>query len=319
MNANKSFVSVVIPVYNSENTIGPLVANIIDTLEKYYRLEVILINDGSRDHSEEVCAGLHEKYPTIVRFFSLAKNVGEHNAVMAGLNQVTGDYAVIMDDDGQNLVSEALKLLQTAIGSDYDVVYTYYDQTEQSWWRIAGSWFNDKVASVMLNKPKDLYLCSFKAINKFLIREIIKYDLPYPYIDGLILRTTDKIGKILVKHNPREQGKSGYTLKKLVQLWLNMFVNFSILPLRAAMLCGFVFSVVGLALGIYVLAWKIANPELAGREIGWASIMISIVIFAGVQLISIGMIGEYVGRIFLSQNRKPQYTIRKAFEGSRKN
>ncbi len=303
--------TIVIPVYNSEDTIGKLTDHLVNSLGKEYRLEIVLVNDCSKDNSEKICIGLHEKYKSIVKFYSLSKNVGEHNAVMAGLNQVTGDFIVIMDDDFQNPISEVIKLVQFAKESSFDVVYTYYDRKQHHFLRNLGSKFNDKVSNVMLRKPKDLYLSSFKLMTKFLVNEIIKYDLPFPYIDGLILRTTNNIGKIQVHHQERNVGKSGYTITKLVSLWLNMFTNFSILPLRVSIYIGFIFAFLGLVLGVYTVSEKLSNP---GLPVGFAALAVSVFIFAGVQLISLGMIGEYIGRIFLSQNKRPQYTVKKKFE-----
>lgn len=177
--------------------------------------------------------------------------------------------------------------------------------------RNLGSWFNDKVANFMLDKPKDLYLSSFKVLNRFITTEIIKYELPYPYIDGLILRTTDKIATISVDHHERRAGRSGYTLRKLIRLWLNMFTNFSILPLRVSFIMGALTAGLGLVFAILTLIEKFSNPNM---PVGYASVIVAVLIFAGIQLVSVGVIGEYVGRIFLSQNRKPQYTIRKRFD-----
>jgi len=301
---------VVIPIYNAEKTIGKLVDELIAGLSDKYNLEIVLVNDNSQDNSEEVCISLHKKYNDLVSFYSLSRNVGEHNAVMAGLNNVSGEFVVIMDDDFQNPISEVIKLISFATKNDYDVVYTYYEKKKHSFLRNLGSWFNDKVANLMLKKPKDLYLSSFKIINKFIVHEIIKYDLPFSYIDGLILRTTDSIGKIRVKHDERKSGKSGYTVKKLVSLWLNMFTNFSILPLRVSVVLGFVFSSFGLLLGVATIIEKIMNPEIPQ---GIASLIVIISIFSGVQLIAIGMVGEYLGRVFLSQNKAPQYSVKSKF------
>lgn len=306
----KEVVSIVIPVYNGENSINRLVTMLIDSFEKLYDLEIILVNDCSPDNSEAVCIALFEKFEA-VKFYSLAKNVGEHNAVMAGLNNSTGDFTVIMDDDFQNPVSEVEKLVSYAIGSSFDVVYTYYDKKKHSFFRNLGSKFNDKVATILLNKPSDLYLSSFKVINRFLVNEIIKYDLPFPYIDGLILRTTNNIGKIKVLHQERIEGTSNYTFKKLISLWLNMFTNFSILPLRFSMIVGFVFSFFGLGYGIFSFVEKFLNPDL---PMGYTTIVIFISIFSGIQLIALGMVGEYLGRMFMSQNKKPQYSIKKTFQ-----
>jgi undecaprenyl-phosphate 4-deoxy-4-formamido-L-arabinose transferase len=303
--------SIVIPVYNAEKTIYRLVKELIAVLNHQYRLEIVLVNDNSRDNSEKVCLSLFEKYKKIVKFYSLSKNVGEHSAVMAGLNKISGDYVVIMDDDFQNPISEVIKLVDTALENDFDVVYSYYEKKRHSLYRNLGSWFNDKAANLMLGKPRDLYLSSFKVLDRFLANEIIKYQLPFPYIDGLILQITDKIGTVKVEHHTRQEGRSGYTLRKLILLWLNMFTNFSILPLRVAVILGFIFASLGLALGIYMTIEKILNPDL---PVGFATIIVSISVFAGVQLIALGMLGEYIGRIFLSINKKPQYTIKKIYE-----
>jgi glycosyltransferase involved in cell wall biosynthesis len=303
-------VSIVIPVYNAEETISKLVEELVTELGKEYTLEIVLVNDRSGDTSEEVCIALFKKYPSIIRFFSLAKNVGEHNAVMAGLNNISGDYAVIMDDDFQNPIQEVRRLIEYTGLTEYDVVYTYYEKKEHSLFRNLGSLFNDRVANIMLGKPKDLYLSSFKIIKRTLVDEIIKYDLPFPYIDGLILRSTENIGKFKVKHDARKTGKSGYTLSKLVSLWLNMFINFSILPLRLATFMGFIFAGLGFLLGILAIVERLVNPNLPQ---GYTFLFVFIALISGVQLISVGILGEYIGRFFLSHNKQPQYSIKKAF------
>jgi undecaprenyl-phosphate 4-deoxy-4-formamido-L-arabinose transferase len=308
---SKLKISIVIPVYNGEHTIGRLVKELIAALSNQYDLEIVLVNDNSPDNSESVCAAIFEEYPDIVRFYSLAKNVGEHNAVMAGLNQATGDYMVIMDDDFQNPISEVLKLLKYAAQNDCDVTYSYYKKKKHSVFRNLGSLLNDKIANIMLKKPKKLYLSSFKVMNRFIVDEIIKYDLPYPYIDGLILRTTDKIAMVEVEHSKRQIGKSGYTLTKLIRLWLNMFTSFSILPLRVSVVFGMVTALLGMIFGIIIILEKFSNPNL---PVGYTSLIVVVLVFAGIQLVSLGVIGEYLGRIFLSQNKKPQYTVRKKFE-----
>jgi len=231
MTDNKTpLISIVIPVYNSEKTISKMVDQLVAELEQKYHLEIILVNDCSKDRSEEVCIDIYKRYRKIVRFFSLAKNVGEHNAVMAGLNQARGDYAVIMDDDFQNPVNEAVRLIESAIKSSFDVIYTFCEKSQRPLHRRLGSWFANKTADIVLKKPAGLYLSSFKIINRFTIDKIVKYNLPFTYIDGLILQTTGNIGKIRVQENKRMTGRSGYSLKKLFSLWLNMVFGFSALP-----------------------------------------------------------------------------------------
>jgi undecaprenyl-phosphate 4-deoxy-4-formamido-L-arabinose transferase len=313
MNNNDSLpqLSILIPVYNSEKTIGRLVEELIDSLGSLFKLEIVLVNDHSIDRSEEICISLFEKYKENIKFYSLSKNVGEHSAVMAGLNHVTGDYTVIMDDDFQNPISAVVKLVNAALGDAYDVVYSFYDNKKHSLFRNWGSWFNDKMANIMLKKPRDLYLSSFKVLNKFLVNEIVKYKSPFPYIDGLILQITDRIGKVKVEHTERLEGRSGYTARKLISLWLNMFTNFSILPLRVSIILGLIFASSGFVLGAYSVFEKYLNPAM---PVGFASIFVAISIFGGIQLIMLGMVGEYIGRIFISLNKKPQYTVRKKCE-----
>ncbi len=303
-------ISIAIPVYNSENTIAELVNKLVAELQNF-NLEIILVNDSSKDNSHNVCVQLFNRYQNIVKYYLLAKNVGEHNAVMAALNHATGDYVLIMDDDFQNPVSEVIKLIEYISANNYDVVYTFYEKKEHSFLRNLGSRFNDKVANYMLAKPKDLYLSSFKIINKFLVESIKLYNLPYPYIDGLILRTTANIGKIKVSHQKRKEGKSQYTISKLLSLWMNMFTNFSILPLRLAMFLGFIFSIIGFLLGLAGVIMKFLDSTVPP---GYSSLFAAVSIFAGIQLIAIGMVGEYIGRIFLSINKTPQFTIRQKYE-----
>lgn len=300
--------SVVIPVYNGAATVGRLVAALREDLTRAYDLEIVLVNDGSpADNSAEVCARLASA-DSSVRFVDLSKNFGEHNAVMAGLNHCSGDAAVVIDDDFQNPPSEIAKLV-TELSRGRDVVFASYERKQHHWLRNIGSRFNNLVASILIHKPMDLYLCSFKAISRFLIDELVKYKGPYPYIDGLILRITRNYGVVPVRHDPREEGRSGYTLRKLVALWLNMFTNFSILPLRMAMVLGFVLALVGLGVAVNSFIERIRNPDL---PTGWASLIISLFLVSGVQLVAIGMVGEYLGRMFMKDNGNPQFVVRRA-------
>jgi len=299
-------ISIVIPVYNGEKTIARLVGELVNTL-KVNELEIILVNDGSKDNSHGECVRVYKEYKNIVKYICLARNFGEHNAVLAGLNNVTGDYAVIIDDDFQNPPDEIQKLIDFAINGKYDVVYSYYDKKFHSWFRNLGSNFNNLIANYLLDKPKDLYLSSFKCMNQFLVYEIIKYNGPFPYIDGLILRITQNIGKIKVRHAERGDGRSGYTLRKLVSLWLNMFINFSVYPLRISTFFGSLFSALGGIFIIYSIIERFVHPEV---PTGVTSIFVAILFFSGIQLLILGLIGEYVGKISLTNNQSPQYVIR---------
>jgi len=303
---------VVIPVYNGALTIGPLVDRLVEVLDRD-ALEIVLVNDGSPDHSAAVCRTLRERYPERVIYVELSKNFGEHNAVMAGLHHAAGDYVVIMDDDFQNPPEEVRRLVSHASLHDYDVVYTQYARKHHHPWRNLASRFNDWVATLLLQKPKELYLSSFKCLNRFTVREVLRYTGPYPYIDGLILRCTRRIGTIQVRHDPRRIGRSNYSLPKLVSLWLNMFFNFSVLPLRLSTITGFACSVVGVILGCTVAFERIFRP---GTPLGWASILVTVLTFSGVQLVVLGVLGEYLGRLFLSGNQTPQFVIRDVSHGA---
>jgi undecaprenyl-phosphate 4-deoxy-4-formamido-L-arabinose transferase len=298
-------VSVVVPVFNSEATLEPLVERLRGALATRYDLEVVLVNDGSADRSAEVCRGLSERHPW-VRFVGLSRNFGEHNAVMAGLRYATGDCAVVIDDDFQNPPEEVAALVEK-LRSGYDVVFSRYATKHHSAFRNFGSWLNNAVASVLLDKDPGLYLSSFKAINRFLIDELRRYDGPYPYVDGLILRVTRSVGVQDVSHQPRAHGRSNYTLARLVRLWLNMFTSFSILPLRVASLAGLGFALAGLAMAVVFAVERLANPDL---PVGWASLAVIVLVVAGVQLFALGMIGEYLGRLYLKDNGRPMFVAR---------
>lgn len=299
--------SIVIPVFRGEKTIARLVHALIDQLATWHQLEIVLVNDGSPDRSADVCRSLAEQF-AFVKFLNLSRNFSEHNAVMAGLNHTTGDFVVIMDDDFQNPPGEVHKLVDE-ISKGYDVVYSRYAKKQHHWLRNLGSRVNDRVAVLLLDKPRDLYLSSFKILSRFVVNELIKYDGPYPYIDGLVLRFTRNYSQVLVAHDPRREGRSGYTLGKLVSLYLNMFTNFSILPLRFASCAGLASAALGLVLACYFVVEKILHPELPA---GWASMIVSLFIMAGIQLFSLGMIGEYLGRLFLKDNGRPQFVVREA-------
>ncbi len=301
-------ISIIIPVYNSQETIKDLVHEIIKTLNQKYKFEIVLVNDASKDNSEKLCIELTNKFD-FVNFLSLSKNFGEHNAVMAGLNNCNGDYAVIMDDDMQHTSDALLKLIDIGIKekNNYDVIYTNFKKKKQNFFRNLGSKLNDIAANLILKKSKELYLSSFKFINRFVINEIIKYKSPYVYIDGIIHEITNKISSIIVEHKEREKGKSGYTFSKLIKLWLIMFTGYSILPLRASSILGIIMLFLGCILSIITIIEKIFYNNVPA---GYTSILIIVIFFCGTILIILGLIGEYVGRIFLTINNKPQFIVK---------
>lgn len=299
-------ISVVIPVYNSENSISEVTNGIIKELENRYEFEIVLVNDNSRDNSLKVCKDLCDKYP-FVKLISLSKNFGQHNALMAGFNYANGNYLIGMDDDMQNPPSEITKLIEAIETGNYDVVFSKYAKLKESVPRKLGSKINDFMANQLADKPKDLYITSFYILKSFVKDEIINYKGSYPYIGGLILRATKNIGTVEINHQKREAGKSNYSIKKLLQLWINGFTGFSVKPLRIASVIGLTFSLISFIYIIAIIINKLRYPE---SSIGWTSTMAAIMFFGGLQLCFTGIIGEYIGRIFLSINSKPQYVVK---------
>lgn len=296
--------SVCIPVYNGADTIKPLVEEVGRTLSRIDH-EVVLVNDGSVDNSDVVCRTIMQNQSNVT-YVCLRRNFGEHNAVLCALSFCKGDFAVIIDDDFQNPPGEILTLLNEA-KKGYDVVYSKYHKKKHSPFRNLGSWFNDRVATALIRKPKNLYLSSFKVIARPLIEEITKYRGPFPYIDGLILRATSSVSSVYVEHHRRSVGRSNYNLRKLVSLWLNMFVNFSIRPLRMISLLGISAACISLVLAVMFLIEKLRNPSTPA---GWASIAILVLFLGGVQTLSLGIIGEYIGKNYLDRNGMPQWTVK---------
>jgi undecaprenyl-phosphate 4-deoxy-4-formamido-L-arabinose transferase len=294
-------------VYNGSRSIGGVVRQIHD-LYADLEFEIILVNDGSRDETEQVCCELHEEFPATVSFMHLARNFGEHAAVLAGLNQAKGAWVAILDDDGQNPPAEVRRLYKAGKARNWDVVYGRYRVKKHGWFRNIGSRFNDHVANIMLRKPPQLYLSSFKVLNRFLVDEITAYKGAFPYIDGLILRATSNLGQIAVEHRARGGSPSGYTLRKLFKLWTNMFLNFSITPLRFSALLGLFTSMASMLLLVAIVIDKLyINPNVA---VGVPAVLVTVTLFAGIQLVILGTIGEYLGRLFLDHSKNPQFVVR---------
>ncbi len=308
------FLSVVIPIYNSQNTIAKLIQEIVESINNIELVkahEIVLINDESKDDSLKEAKMLQKIYPQI-KIIDFSKNFGQHNAIIAGLKYTVGDLIICMDDDLQTPAFEISKLLDELIQNNFDVVYAEYKDKKHSSFRKFGSHFNDMMAKWFINEPKHIKATSFFVTRKFVIDEVVKYENPYPYLSGLIFRVTQNIGSVEVEHQERLIGKSNYTLGKLVKLWLNGFTNFSIKPLRVASFAGLVLAVVTFIISIILLIQKLIIPDL---QLGWTSIMIAIFFLGGVQLVSIGLLGEYVGRIYLSINKSPQYVIKDLYLG----
>jgi undecaprenyl-phosphate 4-deoxy-4-formamido-L-arabinose transferase len=301
----KSRVSIVIPVFNSERTIRELVDQIESFLAGKIDFDIILINDGSPDRSIDVLRDLSINYENVC-VINLSRNFGQHNAIMAGLNYAKGDYIITMDDDLQHPVEGIIKLVDE-LEKGYDVVYGEYQVKKHSLFKNLGSELNNLMGNVIIKKPKDLRFTSFRIIRSFVVQEMIKYRGPYPYLDGIILRVTRNIGTVTVEHKVRAIGRSNYTLKKLINLWLNGFLNFSIVPLRFFTYIGIIFAIIGFFSALIIMAKAILFYVPIE---GWTSLIVSTLIFSGVQLLSIGLVGEYIGRLYLSQNGTPQYIIK---------
>lgn len=300
-------VSFVIPCYRSEKTLEHVVAEIDEKMKELngYCYEIILVNDCSPDGTLAVIRRLCEHHEN-VKGISFARNFGQHSALMAGLRQSEGDYVICLDDDGQTPANEADKLL-AKLEEGYDAVYAKYEHKRHSAFRNLGSKVNELMTRVMLDKPKDLYVSSYFAVRRFVVEDMIRYENSYPYVIGLVLRTTKNITNVIVNHRDREEGSSGYTLKKLMNLWFNGFTAFSVKPLRIATAIGTFSACVGFLYGIYTIIKRLVNPAV---PMGFSALMAALVFFGGMIMIMLGLIGEYIGRIYISMNNSPQYVIR---------
>lgn len=307
-----SKISFVIPCYRSARTLAGVVAEIQDTMKSLpeYGYDIFLVNDCSPDDTYEVIRKLCAENDNITGI-SLAKNFGQHAALMAGLRKSDGEIVVCLDDDGQTPANEVGKLL-AGIESGSDVVYASYENKKHSAFRNFGTWMNDIMTRTMLGKPKDLHLTSYFAARRFVVDSMLQYENSYPYIIGLVLRATRNITNVPVRHRSREIGTSGYTMKKLLGLWFNGFTAFSILPLRIATITGVTFAAGGFVYGIYTVVKKFINPEV---PMGFSSLMAAVVFIGGMLMIMLGLIGEYIGRIYISINNSPQYVIREETGG----
>ena len=300
--------SIVIPCYKSSKTIRKVVEMTMQEMDRLERreYEFVLVDDCSPDDGETMAAlmGLVRDY-ACVKVVELAKNAGQHNAVMAGLNEGSGDVFIAMDDDMQTHPSQLGKLLDE-FDKGYDIVYGYYEHKEHSKFRNFGSYVNYMTVRILLKKPKDLKTSSFWVIRKFVRDYAVEYKSAYTHLQGLFLRTTRNISSVPIQHFKREVGTSNYTLKKLIKLWSNI-LGFSIVPLQMATYTGFFFSLIGILAAIGVIILKFVRPA---TYIGWPSMMATICFFSGLNLMFMGIIGEYVGRIFLGMSKNPQYVVR---------
>ncbi|MCR5618502.1 MAG: glycosyltransferase family 2 protein [Lachnospiraceae bacterium] len=302
-------ISFIIPCYRSEHTLPSVVEEIKTTMSGMsdrYTYDIFLVNDFSPDNTAQTIKKLCEENENI-RGISFARNFGQHAALMAGFRYSDGDICVCLDDDGQTPADQVGRLLDK-LNEGYDAVYAKYDHKKHSGFRNFGSRVNDIMLRVMLSKPKALFVSSYFAVRRFVVEDMIRYENSYPYVIGLVLRSAGKIANVPIDHRDRMEGASGYTLKKLLNLWLNGFTAFSVKPLRIATFIGGVSAVAGLLYGLFVIIRRLMYPEEA--VMGYAATMSAIVFFGGMILLTLGLIGEYIGRIYISMNNSPQYVIR---------
>jgi len=303
--------SFVIPLYRSAETIGAVV-RAIEELQIEGGHEIVLVNDGSPDGTADVCRELVKNARVPITYVEHARNFGEHNAVLTGWRNARGAHLVNLDDDGQNPPVEAARLWRHAQATGLDVVFGHYAVKQHSAWRNLGSWFTNRMTDWALDKPPGFYLSSFRCVSAFVAKEVVGYAGPYPYIDGLLLQVTQRIGSIAVKHEARVAGESTYTLNRLLRLWLSAWINFSVLPLRVATVLGLIIAAVGMA-ALVAVAWLWWWDQ--GPATGWGWLMAAMLIFSGTQLVLLGLIGEYIGRMFLAVNQRPQSVVRDVRRG----
>lgn len=302
-------ISFVIPCYRSAQTIRGVVEEAAAAMAELsgYDYEMILVNDCSPDETFLVIRDLC-KEDSRIKGLNLAKNFGQHAALMAGFRHVKGDIVVCLDDDGQTPANEVGKLL-AALEAGADVVYAKYNHKQHSWFRNFGSKINELMTRFMLGKPKDLYLSSYFAARRFVIDEVARYQNAYPYVIGLVLRATKSIVNVNVTHREREIGTSGYTFGKLLHLWINGFTSFSVKPLRVATMMGAFFAVFGFIYTVYTIIKKFINPAVPA---GFSALMSAIMVIGGMLMLMLGLVGEYIGRIYVCMNSSPQYVIKEA-------
>lgn len=300
-------VSIVIPVYGSEQILPQLINRLQSVLESSCDIrsyEVILVNDCSPDCAWQVISEL-SCTRSWLKGITLRKNAGQHNALLTGLRFSTGRFIIMMDDDLQHDPQDIKKILQK-LREGYDVCYSRFRNRQHALWKRAGSAFNDAVAQHLLRKPKGLYLSPFKGIVRGIRDEVVRFSGPHVYLDGLILSATNNIASIELYHHERPDGKSGYSLRKSISLWLKMATSFSIAPLRLASLLGLMFSGFGF---LAAVALVIQRFTVNAMPVGWSSLIVSVLILGGIQLLALGIIGEYIGRVLLHVNGRPQAVI----------
>ena len=300
-------VSFVIPCYHSAHTIGGVVEEIRRTMPALpeYDYEIILVNDCSPDDTFAVISALAREDGRITAV-DLTRNFGQHGALMAGFHHCAGGIVVCLGDDGQTPADEVGKLL-AKLEEGYDVVYASYEHKQHSKFRNWGTRINNKMTEIMRGKPQDLAIPSYLAAKRFIIDEMLNYKHCFPYVDGLVLRSTRKLCNVPVNHQQRQEGESGYTIGKLLSLWMNGFTSFSVKPLRLATYAGVITAMLGFIYAIYIIIKHFVDSSV---PVGWSSTMALQLVLGGIILVMLGLVGEYIGRIYMCINASPQFVER---------
>lgn len=306
----KELVSFVIPCYNSTNTLDDVVEQIKSVMENClskFDYEIILVNDCSPNGTtyDKICE--IAKRDNRIKGINLARNFGQPSAVMAALNHAKGDYVVCGDDDGQTPFAELPRFFEK-IDEGYDAVEAKFIQHEKrSLFRKFGTFMNESMQSWLIDKPKGVVLTTFWLVKRFVVDEMCKYPNSHPYLGGLILRSTKNVCNIEVRKNDRLRGKSGYNIRKMIELFLNGFTTFSAKPLRMTMFLGMFVGAAGVLWGIITIIRKIVDPTISA---GYSSLMAVILVLFGILFAMLGVFGEYIGQTYIALNRAPQFVIR---------
>ncbi|WIT11324.1 glycosyltransferase family 2 protein [Paucibacter sediminis] len=299
-------ISVVVPVYNSAKTLRALLERLSKVLSGITeRYELVLVEDGSPDDSWATLDALRAEFGQRLVAIQLMRNYGQHNALMCGLRHARGRFVVTMDDDLQNPPEEIPKLLTQIERSGADLVYGCpADRNHASWRNLGASVVWHFYRTVFKNPVTPT---PFRIMRRELVQSVQFYDLNFTYLDGLLAWCTRRIEGVEVEHHARAEGRSGYSLSKLVALALNLYTNFSLLPLQLVSGLGLLASLSGFGVGAYYLIQSLTSSIAVP---GYASTIVAILLLGGIQLLALGIIGEYLGRLHLNVNRKPQYLVR---------